>query len=688
MKFSTKSLRISILLIVILVNIIGSAVLNLISYYSGQKAVEKSYINQLQNMNNTLDYNLMKYYDSHVKLATFLAKDAKVIEAAKTRQVLQSDLMLKTYFEETGDLENLFISTAAEDTEIISAGNSKAKGLHWKGSGFDENITKALKGKTHISAPYKSPVTQRVVVLVTVPIREANNVIGILGMPFDLETYSVEYLRKAKIGKTGYIFLSNLDGLMIAHPNPENIFKTNINKFDWGKEALASESHTVIYYPWEGKMKLLTFDRNKEYGFMTFSTIFMGDIQEDVNAMAATLIWVGLAVLIIGLGVIYWFVNRRFRPLNDAIDRARDLAEGEADLTKRIQVKVEDEIGEMAGYFNKFIQRIQAIVQQVKENTENISSASAEFSSVSSQMAHYSENVTQQASTVASATEEVTTNISTIASASEEMSVNISTVSSTAEEMSQNMVTVASATEEMSASINQIAQNAKEASKIAEKAVDLAGDSTNTMNLLGTAAEEIGKVTEVIKRIADKTNLLALNATIEAASAGEAGKGFAVVANEIKELANQSAQAAEDIANRIKGVQSNTSNAVKVIDDVAIIIQNINEAVIQITNSVEQQSVAANDISSNILEAKSGVNNIANAVTDLSKAANDMSVNSGEAAKGANEVSASISEVNAGAIENNNSAQQVNRSSEDLEKISHTLLDIVNRFKVTENDNQ
>ena len=158
-----------------------------------------------------------------------------------------------------------------------------------------------------------------------------------------------------------------------------------------------------------------------------------------------------------------------------------------------------------------------------------------------------------------------------------------------------------------------------------------------------------------------------------------------MVANEIKELANQSAQAAEDIANRIKGVQANTSNAVKVIDDVAAIIKSINEAVVVITNSVEQQSVAANDISSNVLEAKSGVNNIANAVTELSKAANDMSVNSGEAAKGANDVSASISEVNRGAIENNNSAQQMSLSSEDLSKIANSLLEIVNKFKVAAN---
>lgn len=682
MKLSTKSLRVSILLITIFAVVIGAVVLIAISYFSGKDAVGNAYLNQLRNINDTLNYNLENFYQSHIKLTRFLASDDTVIDAAKTGEVTGADTLLERFYNETGDLENLFISTAREDTVIIAAANASAKGLRWKGTGFDDNIKKALEGKMHFSTPYKSPVTGRVVVLITIPIKDGGNIVGIMCMPFDLETYSVEYLKKTKIGKTGYVFLCNMEGLMIAHPDEKNIFKTHIKDFDWGQEALKAEEYSVIRYKWEGKGKLLTFKRNPTYGFMTFSTIFASDIQEDVNSMAVTMLVVGIIAVAAALGLIYWFVTRRFKPLYEAIDRAKDLAEGEADLSKRITVSVEDEIGQMAGYFNKFIERIQGIVLEVKGNTENISSSSTEFSSVAAQMAENSENVTAQAGNVASATEQVTANVTNIASAAEEMSVNISTVSSTAEQMSQNMTTVAGSTEEMSASINQIAQNAKDASGIAENAVEMAAESTSTMNTLGIAAEEIGKVTEVIKRIADKTNLLALNATIEAASAGEAGKGFAVVANEIKELANQSAQAAEDIANRIKGVQANTTNAVKVIDDVASIIKKINEAVVTITNSVQQQSIAANDISANVLEAKSGVNNIANAVTDLSKAANDMSVNAGEAAKGANEVSSNIADVNNGAIANNNSAKQVSHSSEDLSKIANTLLDIVNRFKL------
>ena len=108
--------------------------------------------------------------------------------------------------------------------------------------------------------------------------------------------------------------------------------------------------------------------------------------------------------------------------------------------------------------------------------------------------------------------------------------------------------------------------------------MQMSQSATDTMNVLGKAAKDIGEVTALIKRIAEQTNLLALNATIEAASAGDAGKGFAVVANEIKELASQSAQAAEDIARRIEGAQSNTEEAVRVISGISDVIDSINES--------------------------------------------------------------------------------------------------------------
>jgi methyl-accepting chemotaxis protein len=262
------------------------------------------------------------------------------------------------------------------------------------------------------------------------------------------------------------------------------------------------------------------------------------------------------------------------------------------------------------------------------------------------------------------------------------MSVNIQSVHSSAEQMSQNMNAVAAAIEEMSMSINYVAGSAQEGSGIAEKAMDMSDSTTDTMNVLGKTAREIGDVTDLIKRIAGQTNLLALNATIEAASAGDAGKGFAVVANEIKELANQSAQAAEDIVIRIEESQANTEESIKAIAGITDIISKINESSLVITKSVDQQTITANEISGNVQQANTGANNIASAIAEIANGANDMARSAAEAAKGVNEVSANIQGVSEAASYSSVSSQRVNTAAGELEKMADQMQEMVGKFKV------
>ncbi|CCG05746.1 Methyl-accepting chemotaxis protein [Blastococcus saxobsidens DD2] len=148
-------------------------------------------------------------------------------------------------------------------------------------------------------------------------------------------------------------------------------------------------------------------------------------------------------------------------------------------------------------------------------------------------------------------------------------------VSGAAEEVSRSVQTVAAGAEQMGASIREIASNAAEASQVAARAVDAAAATTATVAKLGDSSAEIGNVVKVITSIAEQTNLLALNATIEAARAGEAGKGFAVVANEVKELAQETAKATEDIAKRVLAIQGDTTAAVAAIEEISSIVAQI-----------------------------------------------------------------------------------------------------------------
>ena len=387
-----------------------------------------------------------------------------------------------------------------------------------------------------------------------------------------------------------------------------------------------------------------------------------------------------ILALIISLCIGIYLTLSITKPLNIVVKEINKMANG--DMTVRSNLERKDELGMLAKALDNLAIKMQGILKSLYADSNILTSSSEILISVSNQLASGSEESVSQSNTVASTTEQMAVNINAMASGAEEASVNANEVAGAAEQMSVNMNTIAAAVEEMSASINQIASNAGQTRKVASEASAKAGDATDVMNKLGAAAKEIGQVTNVIKKIADKTNLLALNATIEAASAGEAGKGFAVVAGEIKELANQSAQSADDIARRIEGIQGGTNDAVEVIHDVSDIIVKINQSVEAIADHVEQQTRASNEIASNVAQANTGAKRVAGAISEVAKGANDVSRNAGEAAKGAIDVSSNVVGMSQVAKESAEEAAKVKQSSSDLVKIADKLRKTVSQFKV------
>jgi len=411
---------------------------------------------------------------------------------------------------------------------------------------------------------------------------------------------------------------------------------------------------------------------------------------ENVEALANTkihsdtkLLFTIASVIIIAAIILSLIIRSAIvKPVVKVTDTLRDISEGEGDLTRIIAINSKDEVGHLAVYFNKTLEKIKNLIITIKNQTVSLTSVSGELSEVSRQLASGAEETVSQSNTVASTAEQMSMSINAMASGAKQASINANEVAGTAEQMSANMNTIASAIEEMSASINQIASNAGEARKVAVEATEKSKDATDVMSKLGTAAKEIGNVTDVIKKIADKTNLLALNATIEAASAGEAGKGFAVVASEIKELATQSAQSADDIAKRIEGIQTGTGNAVLVISGVNEIIVKINQSVEAIAGHVEQQTKTVNEIANNVSQVNTGSKRVAGAIGEVAKGANSVSANASETAKGANDVSHNIANVNSVAKQSAQGATQVNQSATDLSKIAGDLESTVSKFKV------
>jgi methyl-accepting chemotaxis protein len=342
------------------------------------------------------------------------------------------------------------------------------------------------------------------------------------------------------------------------------------------------------------------------------------------HSARTTLVVVLVVGLALALAIGMWLSRLIVTPLR-AVAAALD-AVADGDLTGQVQITGKDEVGVMAVALNRATESMRTAMRTIDSSASTLSTAASELAGVSAQIAGSAQGASTQAEIVSAA----------------------------AEEVSRNVQTVAASSEEMSASIREISQNANEAVKVASQAVLVAETTNATVTKLGDSSTEIGNVVKVITSIAEQTNLLALNATIEAARAGEAGKGFAVVANEVKDLAQETARATEDISRRVAAIQGDTAGAVEAIGEIGRIIGQINDYQLTIAAATEQQSATTEEMTRNVTEAATGSAEIASNISGV----------------------ASATETTRGGV------AQAQRAAEDLTRTSAELSTIVSRFRM------
>lgn len=350
--------------------------------------------------------------------------------------------------------------------------------------------------------------------------------------------------------------------------------------------------------------------------------------EQETMILRTTAIEIGvlLGAIAIAIGVTLIMNRGVAQPIATAVSRIQDIAQGEGDLTKRLEVNSKDEVGDLAAWLNRFIEKIHDIVKEIAQNTDQVLVA-AKKTTESSQ---------------------------SLSAGTEEMSVQSTSIASASTQMSQNIQVISSSVEEMSTSVAEVARKTSEAANVAGEADRTAIEASRTISELGDSATEIGKVIETIVNIANQTNLLALNASIEAAGAGEAGRGFAVVASEVKELARQSAVASEDIKGRIHAIQSNTRKAVDAIGSITEVIAQVNNISAAIASAVEEQSITSKEIARNVEQSAQAAGDVTRNIAGVSTAAND----------GARE------------------AQSVAGLAHDLNQLADRLSGIVRQFKI------
>ncbi|BCS95485.1 energy taxis-modulating methyl-accepting chemotaxis protein with Cache_1 sensory domain [Desulfoluna limicola] len=496
---------------------------------------------------------------------------------------------------------------------------------------------------------------------INVLIGSVNAPYGVAGAGINLNKLSGE-LKSAGLSEGSVSYLIGGDGGIKAHPD-ESFISTvkNIKHIkDQGfQEKIAGallnqDSGVLEYEDAQGINKLVVFTAVESSGWKIVIETPKKELGKGLGKITVATYSMLAVFIVLLVIVLHFLVNIILKPVNDAVVTLEDISEGEGDLTKRLTVVSKDEAGQLASNFNRFVDKLQVMIQSIAGNSRLVKDASGNLAIISQDMADNSTTSSSKSQRVARA--------------SDEMNVHINEVAQGMETASSNVGQVAAATEEMSATIHEIAKNSENARRVTLDAVKVTRSASEEIGQLGKAAVDIAKVIETITDISEQTNLLALNATIEAARAGEAGKGFSVVANEIKDLAGQTNHATEDIKSRIHGIQASTTSTVEGIGKLSAIIDSVNEIVESIAAAVEEQSATTSEISRNVAEVSSVLNNVHGNISQVADTSGD--------------IAREIDDVNQNAQELSENSLDVLKSSEELKTLADELTTLVDQFRV------
>lgn len=433
-----------------------------------------------------------------------------------------------------------------------------------------------------------------------------------------------------------YVFVNDMEGIMLAHIKKEMIGKSITGLKDARNEpiypklmeAAAKTGGDAVRYFWKDtdgveKPKISYSMGFPEWKWVFVSGVFVDTVKKEVWEIEQKLYMAGGLIMLLAM-VIATFIGRSISNPIAVINAAMQQLAG-GDTSGHIgMADRRDEVGDMAKTVKVFQENARQVEKLKAEQAEAERRAAIEKKEAMNKMANdFEQSVGHIVNVVASAATQLQANAKQLSEMADQTSRQSTAVAAATEEASTSVGTVASATEELSASINEINRQVTESSNVARDAVDEVKRTNTTVSTLADAATQIGDVVKLIQDIAEQTNLLALNATIEAARAGEAGKGFAVVASEVKNLANQTARATEEISSKIVTVQNVSTDAANAIRSIGDTINKISEITGSIASAIHEQTAATKEISNNVQQASAGTSEVSSSIVNVTHAAKE-----------------------------------------------------------------
>jgi len=526
----------------------------------------------------------------------------------------------------------------------------------------------AIAGGVNAGAAALNQVTKKPFTPFAAPIRSGDKVIGAFAALLDIGFLN-DLIASNKIGRSGYAFITDRTGLVLAHPQASNVFLMNIAEqagmSEIAKAMMAGESG-VRNYVLQGVPRTAGFAPVQTTGWSVGLTLPDSEYLAPADEVRNLTLLVAAAALVIAFLIFLFFSRTITNPLARGVAFAELVASG--DFTQQLPIHRRDEVGKLAEALNSMSARLKTMVATIQRSAEQVASSSGQITSSAQKLA---EGAQSQASTLEQTSASV-----------EELTASVDQVAAHAQSQAQAVEQGTSFMAQVHAAIENVSKNLAEIAGLAGRSVDNAlqgaravSEVMEGINLIAEGAEKIGGIISVISDIADQTNLLALNAAIEAARAGEHGRGFAVVADEVSKLADRSSTSTKEIVSLIKESAKNVTRGVET-------AKGSQAAMEQIRAASQTVQVMIEDLSDSMSQQVGAVRELAKALESVSEMSQSISVAAEEQTTNARQVSRAVENVNEVTQSAASAAEEMSAATTELAGLAQELRQMTTQFKI------
>ncbi|PLR94430.1 methyl-accepting chemotaxis protein [Bacillus sp. T33-2] len=651
---SNITIRTKLILSFIVVLLVPSVTIGLTSFSNSKNKVEEQISLSAKESVALLNATIDQFIEPQINNADYLSDSITMSEYQDATNFRSNTLT--AFLGKHPEISTIYIGTAdgtfinAPDKEMPAGYDPRQR--PWYKSAMNK------KGEVILTSPYVSATTGDFVVAIAATVKDGSAVIS-----WELKLDTIEKITKAvTIGKQGYTFILDQDKKIVAHPN----VKSNEEQTaDWAVDMFSSTAGSFDYTS-DKEDKKMFYETNTLTGWKIGGTMNQHEVDTEAQPILIGTVTVLAIATVFGAILAYFIIRSIARPLRRLVAVSEKIGAG--DLTHKVELQTNDELGKLGASFDKMVESLRSILSSLSTSIEQVASSS--------------EQLKASADQTTSATEHVASAIQEIASGSETSSELLEKNSTSIDEILKGVLRIAESSTMVSELSRETAADAEDGGESVDNNLvqmesihTSVGESNKVIQSLAERSQEIGKIIDVINGISEQTNLLALNAAIEAARAGEHGKGFAVVADEVRKLAEQSQSSTKLISELIGTIQRDTQHSVKIMEEVTVnaeqgvkVSVETSQKFAKIIESTKAIAPQLEEISATVQQISASVEEVAASSTHITQTAKVNSSNSEEVAASTEEQLASMEEINS--------------SAQSLAYMADELKDLVSKFKI------